>query len=80
MVTTQIFTLPKVSHLEFHGGQGISGVVKGHLVKISNIEFLHRIVGKALNRQMKDKCIALSNESNSVLFIRVNFNLNPNHV
>ena len=80
MVTTQIFTLSKVSYLKVHGGQDISGVVKGHLVKINNIEFLHRIAGKTLIRYMNNKYIALSNESNLVLFLCVNSNPIPNHI
>ena len=62
MVATQIFTLSKLSQLEVHDGQGISGVVKGYLDKIGNIEFLHRITGKALNRDMNGKYIPLSNQ------------------
>ena len=82
MVTSQGFTLPEVSHLEVHEGQGISGVLKGHLVQIGNIEFLHRIAGKTLDRYTKEKHMALSNESNAVIFICVNSNpnLNPNHL
>ena len=78
MVTSQGFTLPEVSHLEVHEGQGISGVLKGHLVQIGNIEFLHRIAGKTLDRYTKEKHMALSNESNAVIFICVNSN--PNHL
>ena len=62
MVATQIFTLSKLSQLEVHDGQGISGVVKGYLDKIGNIELLHLIAGKALNRDMNGKYIALSNQ------------------
>ena len=62
MVATQIFTLSKLSQLEVSDGQGISGVVKGDLDMIGNIEFLHGIAGKALNRDMNGKYIALSNQ------------------
>ena len=78
MVTSQGFTLPEVSHLEVHEGQGISGVLEGHLVQIGNIEFLHRIAGKTLDRYTNEKHMALSNESNAVIFICVNSNPNPN--
>ena len=80
MVTSQGFSLPEVSHLEVHEGQGISGVLEGHLVQIGNIEFLHRIAGKTLDRYTNEKHMALSNESNAVIFICVNSNPNPNHL
>ena len=78
MVTSQGFTLPEVSDLEVHEGQRVSGVLEGHLVQIGNIEFLHRIAGKTLNRYTNEKHMALSNESNAVIFICVNSNPNPN--
>ena len=78
MVTSQGFTLPEVSYLEVHEGQGISGVLEGHLVQIGNNEFLHRIACKTPNRYTNEKHMALSNESNAVNFICVNSNPNPN--
>ena len=78
MVTSQGFTLPEVSHLEVHEGQGISGVLEGHLVQIGNIDILHRIAAKTLDRYTNEKHMALSNESNAVIFICVNSNPNPN--
>ncbi|XP_074626038.1 uncharacterized protein LOC141884211 [Acropora palmata] len=71
MATSQILTLPEVSHLELHEGQGISGVVEGHLVQIGNLEFLHRITSKTLRKYMNEKYIAWSKESKTVIFICV---------
>ena len=78
MVTSQGFTLPEVSDLEVHEGQRVSGVLEGHLVQIGNNEFLHRIACKTPNRYTNEKHMALSNESNAVIFICVNSNPNPN--
>ena len=78
VVTSQGFTLSEVSYLEVPEGQGISGVLESHLVQIGNNEFLHRIAGKTPNRYTNEKHMALSNESNAVIFICVNSNPNPN--
>ena len=76
MLKSQNASLPEVSRFELHEGQGISGIVDGHLVQVGNYEFLRHIAGKtrnesALNRYMEDKYIMWSNESKTVLFVCV---------
>ena len=71
MVKSQRATLPEVSRFELHEGQGIAGVVDGHLVQIGNFEFLHRIGGNELNTYMENKYITWSNESKTVIFVCV---------
>ena len=71
MLNSQNASLPEVSRFELHEGQGISGIVDGHLVQIGNYEFLHHIAGKTLNRYMEDKYIMWSNESKTVIFVCV---------
>ena len=71
LVKSQSATLPEVSRFELHEGQGIAGVVDGHLVQIGNFEFLHRIGGKELNTYMENKYITWSNESKTVIFVCV---------
>ena len=70
MVASKQSGLPEVSRFELHEGQGISGVVDGHLVQIGNYEFLHHIVGRSLTDKMEDKYITWSNESKTVIFAR----------
>lgn len=71
MVKSQSATLPEVSRFEIREGQGISGVVNGHLVQIGNFEFLHRISGIELNTYMEEKFITWSKESKTVIFVCV---------
>ena len=71
MVKSQSASLPEVSRFELHEGQGISGVVDGHLVQIGNCEFLRHIAGKTLNKYMEDKYITWCNESKTVIFVCV---------
>ena len=71
MVKSQDATLPEVTRFDLHEGQGISGIVSGHLVQIGNYEFLHRIAGKTLNEYMESKYITWSNESKTVIFVCV---------
>ncbi|KAL9988538.1 hypothetical protein ACROYT_G002995 [Oculina patagonica] len=72
MVKSQSATLPEVSRFELREGQGISGVVDGHLVQIGNYEFLHRIGGvQELNKFMESKYVTWSNESKTVIFVCV---------
>ena len=71
MIKSQSATLPEVSRFELLEGQGIAGVVDGHLVQIGNFEFLHRIGGKELNTDMENKYITWSNESKTVIFVCV---------
>ena len=71
MLNYQNATLPEVSSFELHEGQGISGIVDGHLVQIGNYEFLHHIAGKILNKYMEDKYTMWSNESKTVIFVCV---------
>ncbi|XP_078383975.1 uncharacterized protein LOC144666414 [Oculina patagonica] len=72
MVKSQSATLPEVSRFELREGQGISGVVDGHLVQIGNYEFLHRIGGgQELNKFMESKYITLCNESKTMIFVCV---------
>ena len=75
MVASQNSSLPEVSHFKLHEGQGISGVVDGHLVQIGNFEFLQRILGSSLTGYMQDKYITWSNESKTVIFVSVDNNL-----
>ncbi|XP_068733805.1 uncharacterized protein [Montipora capricornis] len=71
MVASQNSSLPEVSRFELHEGQGISGVVDGHLVQIGNFEFLQLILGSSLTGYMEDKYITWSNESKTVIFVSV---------
>ena len=71
MAYSQSAGLPEVSRFELHEGQGISGIVDGHLVQIGNYEFLHHIAGKTLNRYMEDKFTMWCNESKTVIFVCV---------
>ena len=71
MVKSQSATLPEVSRFELREGQGISGVVNGHLVQIGNFEFLHRISSIELNTDMEKKFITWSKESKTVIFVCV---------
>ena len=71
MVNWQSASLPEVSRFELHEGQGISGIVDGHLVQIGNYEFLHHIAGKTLNKYMEDKYIKWCSESKTVIFVCV---------
>ena len=71
MVKWQSAGLPEVSRFELHEGQGISGIVDGHLVQIGNYKFLDHIAGKTLNRYMEDKYIMWCNESKTVIFVCV---------
>ena len=69
MVKWKSASLPEVSRFELHEGQGISGIVDGHLVQIGNYEFLHHIADKTLNRYMEDKYTKWCNESKTVIFV-----------
>ena len=71
MVKWQSAGLPEVSRFELHEGQGISGIVDGHLVQIGNYEFLHHIAGKTLNKNTEDKYTKWCNESKTVIFVCV---------
>ena len=71
MVKWQSASLPEVSRFELHEGQGISGIVDGHLVQIGNYEFLHHIAGKALDKNMEDKYTSWCNEVKTVIFVCV---------
>ena len=71
MVNWQSASLPEVSRFELHEGQGISGIVDGHLVQIGNYEFLHHIAGKTLNKYMEDKYTKWCSESKTVIFVCV---------
>ncbi|KAL9988539.1 hypothetical protein ACROYT_G002996 [Oculina patagonica] len=62
--------LPEVASFELHEGQGISGVVEGHLVEIGNYEFLDQ-ASQALNKYMEDKYHGLCKESKTVIFVCV---------
>lgn len=75
MVKSQRASLPEVLRFELHEGQGISGIVDGHLVQIGNYEFLHQIAGKTLNKLTEDKYIRWSNESKTVIFVCVDSKL-----
>ena len=70
-VKSQSASLPEVSRFNLHEGQGISGVVDGHLVQIGNYEFLHHVAGKTLSKYMEAKYITWCNESNTVIFVCV---------
>ena len=71
MVRSGTASLPEVSRFELREGQGIAGVVDGHVVQIGNFEFLHRIGSKELNTDMEHKYITWSNESKTVIFVCV---------
>jgi len=71
MVKSGTASLPEVSRFELREGQGIAGVVDGHLVQIGNFQFLHRIGGKELDAHMENKYITWSNESKTVIFVCV---------
>ena len=63
-------TLPEVSRFQLEEGQGISGVVEGHLVEIGNYEFLDRL-SQELDKDMEDNYLTWSNESKTVIFVCV---------
>ena len=75
MVTSQSVVLPEVSRFELHGGQGISGIVEGHLVQIGNYEFLNDIAGIKPSKYMKDKYNTWCDESKTVIFVCLDGNL-----
>ena len=63
-------TLPEVSRFQLEEGQGISGVVEGHLVEIGNYELLDRL-SQELDKDMEDNYFTWSNESKTVIFVCV---------
>ena len=63
-------TLPEVSRFQLEEGQGISGVIEGHLVEIGNYEFLDQL-SQELDKNMENNYFTWSNESKTVIFVCV---------
>ena len=71
MLKSETASLPEVTRFKLREGQGISGVVDGHLVQIGNYEFLRRVGDTTLNQYLEDKYITWCNESKTVIFVCV---------
>ena len=63
-------TLSEVSRFQLEEGQGISGVIEGHLVEIGNYEFLDQL-SQELDKDMENNYFTWSNESKTVIFVCV---------